>query len=104
MFTTDLATTPVHVAGMGFIGEPGLPTSACLWQARWCHSCAPSEGHAERLRGTSASPRLVLWADPVCGPAGDTWPYFRPNFVNMEQYGTDHDAEEVASSDLLAPV
>ena len=28
MFTTDLATTPVHVAGMGFIGEPGLPTSA----------------------------------------------------------------------------
>ena len=45
IFTTDLASTPVHVAKWGFLGE--------------------------------------------------SWPFFRPNFVNMEQYKTDMDVDEV---------
>lgn len=49
-----------------------------------------------------ALPSTLSRADKVCCPAGDTWPYFRPNFVNMEQYGTDHNAEEVASADLAS--
>lgn len=45
IFTTDLASTPVHVAKWGFLGE--------------------------------------------------SWPFFRPNFVNMEQYKTDMSVDEV---------
>ena len=45
VFTTDLASTPVHVAKWGFLGE--------------------------------------------------SWPFFRPNFVNMEQYRTDVGVDEV---------
>ena len=45
VFTTDLASTPVHVAKWGFLGE--------------------------------------------------SWPFFRPNFVNMEQYRTDMNVDEV---------
>jgi len=45
VFTTDLASTPVHVAKWGFLGE--------------------------------------------------SWPFFRPNFVNMEQYKTDMSVDEV---------
>lgn len=45
VFTTDMASTPVHVAKWGFLGE--------------------------------------------------SWPFFRPNFVNMEQYRTDLNADEV---------
>ena len=45
VFTTDLASTPVHVAKWGFLGE--------------------------------------------------SWPFFRPNFVNMEQYKTDMNVDEV---------
>ena len=30
------------------------------------------------------------------GFLGDTWPFFRPNFKNMEQYRTDMGADEVA--------
>ena len=45
VFTTDLASTPVHVAKWGFLGE--------------------------------------------------SWPFFRPNFVNMEQYRTDMGVDEV---------
>ena len=46
IFTTDLASTPVHVAKWGFLGE--------------------------------------------------SWPFFRPNFVNMEQYKTDMGVDEVS--------
>ena len=46
IFTTDLASTPVHVAKWGFLGE--------------------------------------------------SWPFFRPNFVNMEQYKTDMSVDEVS--------
>ncbi|KAL0029207.1 hypothetical protein WJX79_003015 [Trebouxia sp. C0005] len=45
VFTTDLSSTPVHVAKWGFLGE--------------------------------------------------SWPFFRPNFVNMEQYKTDMNVDEV---------
>ncbi|DBB01067.1 hypothetical protein WJX77_004280 [Trebouxia sp. C0004] len=45
VFTTDLTSTPVHVAKWGFLGE--------------------------------------------------SWPFFRPNFVNMEQYKTDMSVDEV---------
>lgn len=45
MFTTDLASTPVHVAKWSFLGE--------------------------------------------------SWPFFRPNFVNMEQYRSDMGVDEV---------
>ena len=45
VFTTDMASTPVHVAKWGFLGE--------------------------------------------------SWPFFRPNFVNMEQYRTDMNVDEV---------
>ena len=48
VFTTDLASTPVHVAKWGFLGE--------------------------------------------------SWPFFRPNFVNMEQYRTDTGVDEVRES------
>ena len=48
VFTTDLASTPVHVAKWGFLGE--------------------------------------------------SWPFFRPNFVNMEQYRTDMGVDEVQES------
>ena len=29
------------------------------------------------------------------GFLGDTWPYFRPNFTNMEAYREEHGADEV---------
>ena len=51
VFTTDLASTPVHVAKWGFLGE--------------------------------------------------SWPFFRPNFVNMEQYKTDMSVDEVRYSSCL---
>ena len=44
----------------------------------------------------------VFTTDPKATPVhvaswgflGDTWPYFRPNFVNMEAYREEHDVDE----------
>lgn len=47
VFTTDMASTPVHVVKWGFLGE--------------------------------------------------SWPFFRPNFVNMEEYRTENNVDEVAT-------
>ena len=47
VFTTDMASTPLHVVKWGFLGE--------------------------------------------------SWPFFRPNFVNMEDYRTENNVDEVAA-------
>ena len=47
----------------------------------------------------------VFTTDPKATPVhvaswgflGDTWPYFRPNFVNMESYREEHGVDEVRS-------
>lgn len=44
----------------------------------------------------------VFTTDPKASPVhvaswgflGDTWPYFRPNFVNMEAYREEHGVDE----------
>ena len=51
VFTTDMASTPVHVVKWGFLGE--------------------------------------------------SWPFFRPNFVNMEEYRTARHVDEVSPVQLL---
>ena len=47
----------------------------------------------------SASPIHVMpW-----GFLGESWPFFRPNFVNMEQMRAEQAADEVCSSRMLEP-
>lgn len=103
LFTSDPLATPIHITGWGFqvrgaAAHVGMRGEGRVWDVRPCaRKCAPAAVRHERLCCTRSGllPQHIARTQRTCALQGETWPYFRPNFTNLENLRVQYGAQEV---------
>lgn len=90
----DPKATNVHIAGWGLLGE------VCMRTYVTCPSSAAWWAPVLRVQGVHCVTGALANVMTSFASMSQAFPFFKPNFAKMEEYGNDMGVEEVCNHPL----